>query len=62
MGKSALLPQLFTIGEAANRLAVSTRTIRRLVKMGELPIVRVAGSVRIALPTLAAYIVSRTEP
>lgn len=37
---------LLTIRDVANRLSVSLATVRRLIEAGELPRVRVGGSVR----------------
>lgn len=44
-----------TISEAAERLALSTKTVRRLIARGELPALRIGRSIRIpatALDTL----------
>ena len=49
-------PRLLTPKEAAGFLAISTRTLSRMVKQGELPVVRVCGSNRFAMPDLEAYV------
>lgn len=54
-------PQLISIANAAVYLSVSPRTVRRLISKGEIPIVRIGGSVRIAIAMLSAYIALRTE-
>jgi excisionase family DNA binding protein len=55
------IPQLVTLGEAADRLAVSKRHLQRLVARGELPTVRVGECVRISVSVLIAYIASQTR-
>jgi excisionase family DNA binding protein len=55
------VPQLLTVGEAANRLAVSKRHLQRLVARGELPTIRVGECVRISTAALAAFIASQTR-
>lgn len=55
------VPQLLTFDEAARRLVVCKRTVRRLVERGDLPVVRVGGSVRITAAALTAYITVHTE-
>jgi excisionase family DNA binding protein len=50
--RRALPPTLASLPEAANRLGVSLSTIRREVKRGTLPSVRVGRSVRIDLGLL----------
>lgn len=47
---------LITIAEAAELLAVSKRTIDREIKAGELPYVRVRGSVRLDRSDIDDYI------
>src|ERR1019366_8881181 len=44
MTVSPPLPQLLSFGEVAERLSVSTRTVRWIVDRSELPVARVAGS------------------
>ena len=55
------IPQLLTLGEAANRLAVSKRHLQRLIARGELPTVRVGECVRISASVLVACIASQTR-
>ena len=55
------IPQLLTLGEAANRLAVSKRHLQRLAARGELATVRVGECVRISTAVLAAFIASKTR-
>jgi excisionase family DNA binding protein len=47
---------LRTVQGAADRLNVSTRTVRRLIDAGELPVVRIARSIRITDEDLDALI------
>jgi excisionase family DNA binding protein len=47
---------LLTAAEVADRLNISLRTVRRLIKNGMLPIVRIGRSVRIRPEALAALI------
>lgn len=44
--------QLISIAEAADRLSVSTKTIRRLIARGELPARRIGTLVRIPAESL----------
>ena len=48
--------RLLTPKEAAGFLAISTRTLTRIVKQGELPVVRVGGSNRFTMPDLEVYV------
>ena len=48
--------QLHTIRQAATRLAVSTTTIRRLIKMTELPAIRIGRCVRLREEDVEALI------
>ena len=45
--------------EAARFLAVSERTVKRLTARGELPHVRVGGSMRFVMADLLAYVASQ---
>jgi excisionase family DNA binding protein len=47
------LPRLYTVAEVAEYLRVSQRTVRRMVKSGDLPAIRVGGSLRITESSLA---------
>lgn len=50
--RRALPPALVSVTVAAERLGVSVVTVRRMVKKGELPSVRVGGSIRVDLAAL----------
>jgi excisionase family DNA binding protein len=53
-------PQLLPIQEVARRMALSIRTVRTLVALRKLPVVRVgARAVRVAESDLAAFIEAR---
>ena len=54
-------PQLISVADAAAYLSVSPRTVRRLIKKGEIPVVRIGSALRIAIAVLNAYIALRTE-
>jgi excisionase family DNA binding protein len=47
---------LLTAGEVADRLRVSTMTIYRLIRRGELPAVRVGRNYRVRASDLEAYL------
>ena len=47
---------LLTLPDAADTLRVSTRTVRRLIARGELPVLRVGRQLRLADAGLAAYL------
>ena len=49
-------PALLTVEQAATRLAVSQRTVRRLVASGQLPAVRLGRLVRVSPVMLEAYL------
>jgi len=53
------VPRLLTTRQAAERLAISLRTLERLAASGELRAVRFGRSVRIDSADLAAFIESR---
>jgi len=55
------IPQLVTLGEAADRLAISKRHLQRLIARGELPAGRVGEGVRISVSVLVAYIAAHTR-
>jgi excisionase family DNA binding protein len=62
MSKTNTTPSpLISVADAATYLSVSTRTVRRLIERGEIPIVRTGGSVRIARPALHSYVAMHTE-
>ena len=49
-------PELHTVSEVATRLRLSDATVRRLVHSGEIPALRVGGSIRIRRDDLAALL------
>jgi excisionase family DNA binding protein len=51
---------MYTVTEAALRLSCSTRTLRRRILAGELPVFRDRGLVRIAERDLETFVASRT--
>lgn len=50
------IEDLLTVGDVAAKLKVSIRTVRRLIKKGMLPYIRVGGSQRIRPDDLKSYI------
>jgi len=48
--------KFFTIPEVAELLSLSTRSVRRLIEHGQLPVHRFGGAVRIAEADLRAYV------
>jgi excisionase family DNA binding protein len=50
-----------TISQVAERLNVTTRTVRRWIKKGDLPVHRFGGVVRIAERDLLAFIALRRQ-
>jgi len=64
MARTRLSPILLSVGEVAERLSISVRSVRALIQVGALPTVRVTAR-RIAIDEsdLAAYVAARrTEP
>ena len=53
--------RFFTVVEVADRLSVSTRTVRRWIGAGELVVYRVGGVVRIAEYDLRAFLALRRD-
>ena len=51
--------QLLTLATVAERLAVSRRTVARLIEAGELRAVRFGRSVRVTERELAAFVAAR---
>jgi excisionase family DNA binding protein len=51
---------LLTVAEVASAMRVSTMTVYRLIKSGELPAVRVGRSYRVRGAALEAYLASRS--
>ena len=52
-------PQLLTVEDAAIRLSVSTKSIRRWIEAGELPAVRLGRAVRIEEGAVADFVDGR---
>jgi excisionase family DNA binding protein len=50
------VPPLLTVTEIADRLQVSLRTVRRLIKSERIKILRIGGSIRVAPAALEAYL------
>jgi excisionase family DNA binding protein len=48
--------QMVDVGEAAQRMGVSVKTVRRLLRRGELDFVKVGRSIRIPVTDIAGYI------
>jgi excisionase family DNA binding protein len=57
---AAGVPQLVTVPDAAERLALSERTVRELCRTGVLPSVKIGGARRITTAALVAFIDART--
>jgi excisionase family DNA binding protein len=51
--------ELLTAKQAAERLTISARTVFELTRTGQLPSIRIGGSVRYALSDIEAFIASR---
>jgi excisionase family DNA binding protein len=49
-------PQLLTVDQAAERLVVSSRTVRRMINDGRLKHVNIGRAVRVSEAALAAFI------
>lgn len=58
--RTTIQPAVLSVAHSASYLGVSTITIRRIIKSGEIPHVRVGNSIRIRLTDLDAYINSNT--
>lgn len=52
--------RLLRVRDVADTLAVSTRTVRRLINAGKLPHTRVASEIRVPQAALLAYIKANT--
>ncbi len=52
---------LLSVREVADRLGVTTATVYKLARLGELPQVRVLNAIRVAPADLAAYIEARRK-
>jgi excisionase family DNA binding protein len=57
--KQGLAPQLLTVEDAAIRLSVSTKSIRRWIETGQLPAVRLGRAVRVEESAVADFIDGR---
>lgn len=51
--------QLLTVKQVAERLAISEKTVRRLIDAGELPIIRFGRLIRITPADLDRFIAAR---
>ena len=60
-GTGAALPRFFTIGDVANFLEVSSRTVRRWIKTGALRVHRFGSAVRISEADVLAFIATHRE-
>jgi excisionase family DNA binding protein len=54
-------PQFYTIGQVAEAIGVSTRTIRRWIARGDLPVHRFNGVVRIGETDLTTFLALHRE-
>jgi len=54
-------PLLLTIPETAEVLAISARTVERLLHRGELARVRIGSSVRVSVRSIESFIASREQ-
>ena len=59
--KTTAIPKFFTIGQVAEFLEVSTRTVRRWIDAGLLAAHRVGGVVRIAEQDLRAFLAQHRD-
>ena len=59
MATSSPRPRLLTPNEVAEQLRVSTMTVYRLIKSGELPAARISNSFRLREADVDAYLESR---
>ncbi len=55
------LPALYTIGQTAEMLTVSTMTVRRIINRGELTPARIGGQLRFTSAEIARYIDAATR-
>ncbi|HSE84773.1 MAG TPA: helix-turn-helix domain-containing protein [Candidatus Binatia bacterium] len=54
--------RLLTLSEAANLLQVSTRTLQRMIRNGELPAFKVGGQWRVRETQLRQWVENRESP
>ena len=59
MATSSPRPRLLTPNEVAEQLRVSTMTVYRLIKSGELPAARISNSFRLREQDVDAYLEAR---
>jgi excisionase family DNA binding protein len=59
LATSSPRPRLLTPNEVAEQLRVSTMTVYRLIKSGELPAARISSSYRLRAEDVDAYLESR---
>ena len=59
MATSSPRPRLLTPNEVAEQLRVSTMTVYRLIKSGELPAARISNSFRLRAEDVDAYLEAR---
>jgi excisionase family DNA binding protein len=59
LATSSPRPRLLTPNEVAEQLRVSTMTVYRLIKSGELPAARISSSYRLREEDVDAYLESR---
>ena len=52
---------MLTVQDAADRLAVSSRTVRRWIDAGELPVHRLGGVIRISEADLESFVAAHRD-
>jgi excisionase family DNA binding protein len=57
--QNSIVLQLFTVSEAADALHLHPSTLRRLIRAGDLPVIRIGVSVRIEASELLRFIDAR---
>jgi excisionase family DNA binding protein len=62
MGSRVPSRPLLPIREVAEELAVSERTVRRLIRRGELPVLHVGGQLRVDPDELVAWLYTDRSP
>ena len=53
--------QLFTVSEAADALHLHPSTLRRLIRAGDLPVVRIGAAIRLEAEELVRFIEARRD-
>jgi excisionase family DNA binding protein len=61
MSNSGNIPRLLSLREVADTLGVSTRTVHRFIKAGDLVAHRIGGQLRIALTDLDTFLKIRRQ-